>query len=80
MDGVLNAKMLPLPKPELPVSVEINGEMAEVTYAGGAPGEVAGMLQVNARIPADVPAWNGRPGDDYRGGGDQPGGVTVAIK
>ena len=58
--------MLPLPKPALQVSVEINGENAEVTYAGGAPGEVAGMLQVNARIPANAPGRSVGPGYDYR--------------
>ncbi len=33
-DGVINANALPLPAPDLKVSVEINGEPAEVTYAG----------------------------------------------
>jgi uncharacterized protein (TIGR03437 family) len=42
----------PLPKPLLPVQVTIDGKPAEVTYAGGAPGLVAGLMQINARIPA----------------------------
>ena len=29
---------------------------AEVHYAGAAPGQVAGLFQVNVRIPADTPA------------------------
>jgi len=40
-----------LPVPVLPVSVQIGGRTAAVIYAGGAPGAVAGVLQVNARVP-----------------------------
>ncbi len=43
-----------LPTPVLPVSVRIGGVPAEVVYAGAAPGMVAGVLQVNARIPPGV--------------------------
>jgi uncharacterized protein (TIGR03437 family) len=37
--------------PILPVEVFIDGQNAEVVYAGAAPGMVAGVLQVNARVP-----------------------------
>ena len=43
-----------LPRPTAPVSVRINGVQipaANITYAGSAPGLVAGALQVNVRIP-----------------------------
>ena len=80
MDGVINAKVLPVPKPVLPVTVEINGEIAEVTYAGGAPGEVAGMLQVNARVPANVPHGMAVPVTITVGAATSQAGVTVAIK
>jgi uncharacterized protein (TIGR03437 family) len=80
VDGVINANTLPLPKPSLPVSVEINGETAQVTYAGAAPGEVAGMLQVNARIPADVPSGTVVPVTITVGAATSQAGVTVAIK
>jgi uncharacterized protein (TIGR03437 family) len=39
------------PKPVLPVSVLFAGVSAEILYAGPAPGLVAGVLQINARIP-----------------------------
>jgi len=39
------------PKPVLPVSVLFAGVSAEILYAGSAPGLVAGVLQINARIP-----------------------------
>ena len=38
-----------LPKPQLPVRVEIEGEAQEVLYAGAAPQLVAGVMQVNIR-------------------------------
>lgn len=40
-----------LPRPVLPVRVLMAGREAEVLYAGGAPGLVAGVMQVNARVP-----------------------------
>jgi uncharacterized protein (TIGR03437 family) len=45
---------VPYPTPRLPVSVNIGGAEAEVTYAGCSPGNVLGLLQVNARVPAGV--------------------------
>ncbi|MDQ6707396.1 MAG: hypothetical protein M3Z85_15640, partial [Acidobacteriota bacterium] len=45
-----------LKKSVLPVSVTIGGRPAQVTYAGSAPGFVAGVLQVNAIVPAGVQA------------------------
>ncbi len=41
----------PLPKPLLQVEVTLNGQPAEVLYAGGAPSLVAGLMQINARVP-----------------------------
>jgi uncharacterized protein (TIGR03437 family) len=52
VDGQL---VLGTPKPLLPVGVRIGGRVADVIYAGAAPGLVGGMLQVNARVPADTP-------------------------
>ena len=44
----------PLPKPVLPVAVTMAGQNALVTYAGGAPGLVAGLMQVNVQIPLSL--------------------------
>ncbi len=38
----------------LSVTVSIAGRAAEILYAGAAPG-FAGVMQINARIPADIP-------------------------
>ena len=39
--------VLPLPQPTLQVAATIGGKPATVQYAGGAPGIVAGVIQVN---------------------------------
>ena len=49
------------PKPQLPVSVIINGQPAEVLYAGAAPNLIAGLLQVNVRIPDTITAVGSLP-------------------
>jgi uncharacterized protein (TIGR03437 family) len=51
-DGALIGEELPIPT--LPVSATVNGQDAEILYAGGAPGLVAGVLQVNLRLPPTV--------------------------
>jgi len=38
-------------QPSLPVFVNFNGASAEILYAGPAPGIVAGVLQINVRVP-----------------------------
>jgi uncharacterized protein (TIGR03437 family) len=45
---------LPYPAPLLAVSVTVGGISAPVVYAGGAPGETAGLMQVNIQIPPGV--------------------------
>jgi uncharacterized protein (TIGR03437 family) len=49
------------PKPLLPVEASIGGRPAKVVYAGAAPGMVAGLMQVNLHIPADVQPGNAVP-------------------
>jgi uncharacterized protein (TIGR03437 family) len=51
------------PRPVLPVSVTVGGVPATIQYAGGAPGQVAGLMQVNVQIP----------------GGVQPGGYVPVV-
>ncbi len=53
VDGEL-ANTTPYPAPLLPVKVFVGGIPALVTYAGAAPTEVAGLFQVDIRIPAGV--------------------------
>jgi len=44
------------PRPLLPVRVTVGGIPATIQYAGGAPGQVAGLMQVNVQIPSGVQA------------------------
>ena len=45
----------PLPQLSLEVSVTVGGVPAIIEYAGPAPGLVAGVIQVNARLGAETP-------------------------
>lgn len=68
------------PFPTLPVVVMIGGVPAQVQYAGGAPGEVAGVLQVNAIVPAGVLPGGGVPVAVKIGDASTQSGVTIAVK
>jgi uncharacterized protein (TIGR03437 family) len=69
-----------LPRPVLPVLAQVGGQPAEVQYAGGAPGIVQGVVQVNLQIPAASPTGAAVPlvlqvGDSV----SQPG-ITLAVQ
>src|ERR1019366_2914121 len=68
-----------LPKPLLPVSVQIGGLEAKVLYAGAAPGMVAGVLQVNCTVPLDSPSGYTVPITLSVGSTSSPAGVTLAV-
>ena len=50
-----------LPRPKLPVTVTIDGQAAEVQYAGAAPTMPAGVMQVNVVLPANLPQGKAVP-------------------
>ena len=68
----------PFPKPLLPVQVTIDGKPAEITYAGGAPGIVAGLMQINARIASNAQVGNVPVVITVGSASSQPG-VTIAV-
>jgi len=76
-DGTLAGDVLP--RPRLPVSVQIGGLPAEVLYAGAAPGLVAGVLQVNAKIAEGV-ASGALSISLTVGNATNPAGVTLAVQ
>ena len=76
-DGEL--AVAPYTVPAQPVTIMIGGLLAEMQYAGGAPGEVAGLMQVNAVIPANT-APGVVPVSVMVGGTASAAGVTVAVK
>jgi uncharacterized protein (TIGR03437 family) len=68
----------PLPSPILPVNVTVADQPATVQYAGAAPGEVAGVMQVNIQIPAGTPSGN-VPVALTIGTAASQSGVTIAV-
>jgi uncharacterized protein (TIGR03437 family) len=79
-DGTISNDPNNLPQPVLPVSVKVNGLDAQVLYAGAAPGLVAGVTQLNVRIPAGVPAASAIPVVLNVGNSSSRFDVTVAVK
>ena len=67
------------PKPVLPVTVEIGGKTAEVLYFGAAPDLVAGVMQINVRVPADSTVGNA-PIVIKVGGEASQTGATIAVR
>ncbi len=67
-------------RPVLPVRITIGGKEGVVLYAGGAPGLVAGLVQVNVRVPADVAAGDAVPVVMQIGERSSGTGVTIAVR
>jgi uncharacterized protein (TIGR03437 family) len=76
-DGTLATGAAPT---QSPVTVQIAGETATVLYAGAAPGEPSGVIQVNAQIPADIPRGTNASVVITVNGASSQAGVTLAIK
>jgi uncharacterized protein (TIGR03437 family) len=70
---------LPLPHPNLPVKVFIDGRSCQVLYAGGAPGEVAGLMQVNVQVPSGVASGRAVPVVVSVGGNSSQMNTTIAV-
>jgi len=68
------------PKPVLPVTVTIGGLPAEVLYAGAAPYMVAGVMQVNIRIPAGMTPGSAVPVVVKVGEAASQPSVTLALR
>jgi uncharacterized protein (TIGR03437 family) len=64
--------------PLLPVTATIGGIAAQVQYAGSAPGEIYGIMQVNVQIPSNAPAGS-LPIVITVGTTSTQNGVTVAV-
>ncbi|MDE3167776.1 MAG: hypothetical protein KGN36_18390 [Acidobacteriota bacterium] len=82
MPGGVDGKpaALPLPQPNLPVTVTIGGHTVLPQYAGGAPGLVAGVMQVNAQIPAGIATGDAVPIVLQVGTASSPAGVTISVR
>lgn len=76
-DGVVATSVYP--KPRQPVTVRIGGKEAEVLYAGAAPTLVAGVFQVNVKIPEGLAA-GAQPVVVQVGSASSSPDVTVAVQ
>jgi uncharacterized protein (TIGR03437 family) len=77
IDGKL--AVLPYPKPVSSVSVTVGGLPATVLYAGGAPGQVAGLMQVNVAVPSGLAPNTSAALQLKVGDSVSQTGVTVAV-
>jgi len=68
------------PRPVLAVSASVGGVPASVLYAAAAPGQVAGMFQVNLRVPSDAPSGPAVGVTVTVGAKTSPKGVTLALQ
>jgi len=79
VDGEITKDVLS--RPRLPVGVWIQGQQAEVLYAGTAPGIVSGVMQVNIKLPMNIPSGNGVTVVMKVGNWPpSPDGVTMAVR
>ena len=63
----------------MPVTVTIGGQNADVVYFGAAPQAVAGLLQVNARVPDNIASGDAEVVIQV-GTSKSQTGLTVAVK
>jgi uncharacterized protein (TIGR03437 family) len=77
-DGII-VTAADLRQPIQAVTVSIGGQSAEVWYAGSAGDQVAGLLQVNVRVPLGIAPSAAVPVTITVGGNSQPG-VTMAVQ
>jgi uncharacterized protein (TIGR03437 family) len=68
------------PKPRLPVTVKIGGVNAQVAYAAAAPGLVAGVMQVNVKVPDTIESGPTVPVSVTVGTNTSRSGVTLAVR
>jgi len=81
--GAITTVTLPPPQvtpaPVQPITVTIGGQQALYTYAGEAPGMVAGVMQLNVQIPANAPS-GALAIQVSIGGNMSQNGITVTVQ
>jgi uncharacterized protein (TIGR03437 family) len=81
--GAITTATLPPPQvtpaPLQFIQVSIGGQQALWTYAGEAPGMVAGVMQLNVQIPTNAPS-GALPIQVSLGGNMSQSGITVAVQ
>jgi uncharacterized protein (TIGR03437 family) len=79
VDGVLTSVVSP-PLVAQPVTVMIGRQKAEVLYQGAAPGLVAGVSQIDVRIPSDITPGPSVPVTMVVDNAKSRNAVTIAVK
>ena len=77
-DGARTVSAPPFPEVSQPVQATIGGLPATVFYAGAAPGQLEGLCQINAQVPAGISVGD-VPVEIRIGGLPSQAGVTVAV-
>jgi uncharacterized protein (TIGR03437 family) len=81
--GAITSVSLPTPQvtpaPLQPIQVWVGGQPAVYTYAGEAPGMVAGVMQLNVQIPANAPSGALSMAVSI-GGNMSQSGITVSVQ
>jgi uncharacterized protein (TIGR03437 family) len=78
--GITGALALSGEKIALPVTVMIGGAGATVQSAGSAPGEIEGLVQINAVVPSSPGTVGSLPIELDIGNTGSQTGVTIAVK
>jgi len=78
VDGKLAPSAQPFPMPIQTVTATVGGLPAVVSYAGAAPGFVAGVMQVNLQIPVGVTSGSARV--QLASGNQLSQVVTIAVQ
>jgi uncharacterized protein (TIGR03437 family) len=78
VDGLLTPPPYPLLMP--PVTVTIDNKPAQVLYAGAAPGMVAGVIQINAVVPANAGQATTDQVEVTVGGYASPTAITMVVQ
>jgi uncharacterized protein (TIGR03437 family) len=77
VDGAIVGTVLA--RPSQTVTATIGGVPADVIYAGGSPGLVSGVLQINLRVPTSLAPGN-HPVSVRAGGAQTQADVTIVIR
>jgi uncharacterized protein (TIGR03437 family) len=78
VDGKIGGRILS--KPLVAVSVRIGGVTAAPTYAGTASAAVAGVLQIDLKIPGSIPPGSAVPLEIQIGTATSQPNITMAVK
>jgi uncharacterized protein (TIGR03437 family) len=78
VDGEITTDVLA--RPLLRVQVWVQGQEAEVLYAGSSPGCVSGVMQMNIRLPLNIPSGDKLAVGMKVAGWQSADGVTLAVR